>query len=325
MRALLCRELGGLDKLELGELSIREPGAGEILVKVNAAGLNFADLLMIKGQYQEKPDLPFAPGMEIAGRIERVGDGVIGLQPGQRVMATVGHGGFAEAVITKAGDVVALPDEVDDVTAAGFAVAYGTAFGALQWATELHAGETLVVHGSAGGVGLATVECGKALGATVIGTARGKERLEVVKAHGADHVIDTASEDIRSRVKELTEGRGADVFFDPIGGDVFNASLRSVAWGGRLLVIGFAAGDIQQIPANILLVKNISAIGFYWGSYRRHDPDRVRQGFETLLAWYVDGKIKPHVSIERPLEEFREAFEALSERKSTGKIVLTMT
>ncbi len=262
--------------------------------------------------------------MEIAGRIERLGDGVTGLEPGQRVMATVSHGGFAEAVITKAADIVALPDEVDDVTAAGFAVAYGTAFGALQWATELHAGETLVVHGSAGGVGLATVECGKALGATVIGTARGQERLDVVKAHGADHVIDTATEDIRTRVKELTEGRGADVFFDPIGGDVFNASLRSVAWGGRLLVIGFAAGDVQQIPANILLVKNVSAIGFYWGSYRRHDPDRVRQGFETLLAWHVEGKIKPHVSIERPIEEFRDAFEALAERRSTGKVVLTM-
>jgi len=168
------------------------------------------------------------------------------------------------------------------------------------------------------------VECGKALGAKVIGTARGKERLEVVKAHGADHVIDTGTEDLRTRIKDLTEGRGADVFFDPIGGDVFDASLRSVAWRGRLLVIGFAAGNIQQIPANILLVKNVSAIGFYWGSYRRHDPALVRQGFETLLNWHVNGKIKPHISIERPLHEFREAFEALAERRSTGKIVLTM-
>ncbi len=324
MRALLCRDQGGIDSLELGDLPIGEPGEGEVLIKVAAAGLNFADLLMIKGQYQEKPDFPFAPGMEIAGRIDRLGPGVSGLRPGQRVMATVSHGGFAEAAIAKGSEVVPLPDEVDDITAAGFAIAYGTAFGSLQWATELRAGETLVVHGAAGGVGLATVECGKALGATVIGTARGKERLEVVKAHGADHVIDTGTEDIRTRIKELTDERGADVVFDPIGGEIFNASLRSLAWEGRLIIIGFAGGDIQQIPANILLVKNVSAIGFYWGSYRKHDPARVRQGFETLLKWHVEGKIKPHVSIIRPLEEFRDAFEALAQRKSTGKIVLTM-
>lgn len=324
MRALLCRDLGGIDSLELGDLPLGEPSEGEVLIKVGAAGLNFADLLIIKGQYQEKPDLPFAPGMEIAGRIERLGPGVSGVQPGQRVMANVSHGGFAEKVIAKTSEIVALPDEVDDVTAAGFAIAYGTAIGALQWATTLKSGETLVVHGAAGGVGLATVECGKALGATVIGTARGKERLEVVKAHGADHVIDTGSEDLRSRIKELTDGRGADVVFDPIGGEVFNASLRSLAWSGRLLIIGFAGGDIQQIPANILLVKNISAIGFYWGSYRRHDPVLVQEGFKKLLEWHVAGKIKPHVSIQRPLKDFREAFEALQQRKSTGKIVLTM-
>ncbi len=324
MRALLCRDLNGLDSLELGDLSLPEPGEGEVLINVAAAGLNFADLLMIKGQYQEKPALPFAPGMEIAGRIKRLGPGVSGFKPGQRVMATVSHGGFAEAAIAKAGEVVPLPNEVDDITAAGFAIAYGTAIGSLQWATELRTGETLVVHGAAGGVGLATVECGKALGATVIGTARGKERLEVVKAHGADHVIDTATEDIRTRIKELTDGRGADVVFDPIGGEIFNASLRSLAWEGRLIIIGFAGGDIQQIPANVLLVKNVSAIGFYWGSYRKHDPARVRQGFETLLQWHVDGKIKPHVSINRPLEDFQDAFEALAQRKSTGKIVLTI-
>ena len=323
MRALLCRELIGIDGLELGELPTPSPGDGEVLIKVTAAGLNFADLLMIKGQYQEKPDLPFAPGLEIAGRVERVGPGVTNLQPGQRVMATISHGGFAEMAVAKIGDIVPLPDDVDDVTAAGFAVAYGTAFGALQWATTLRSGETLVVHGAAGGVGLATVECGKALGATVIGTARGQERLEIVKTHGADHVIDTSSEDIRGRIKDLTDGRGADVVFDPIGGDVFKASLRSLAWEGRIVIIGFAGGDIQQIPANILLVKNVSTIGFYWGSYRKHDPDRVRQGFETLLQWQVQGRIKPHVSITCPITDFRSAFEALAERRSTGKVVLT--
>ena len=322
MRAVVCNELGGLDRLAIGELPRPVAEAGEVLIQVTAAGLNFADLLMIKGEYQEKPDLPFAPGLEIAGRIVEIGDGVGGLSAGQRVMATVSHGGFAEFAVARGGDVVALPDNVDDVTAAGFAIAYGTAYGSLQWATRLGAGETLVVHGAAGGVGLATVECGKALGANVIGTARGKERLEVVKAHGADHVIDTASEDLREKIKVLTEGQGADVIFDPIGGDVFDASLRSLAWGGRLLVIGFAGGRVQQIPANILLVKNVSTIGFYWGSYRKHDPERVRQGFETLLAWAGEGRIKPHVSMTFELSRFGDALEALEARKSTGKIVL---
>lgn len=325
MRAVVCSEPGGPDQLALGDMPVPEPAAGEVLIKVTAAGLNFADLLMIRGEYQEKPDPPFVPGMEIAGTIERCGTGVTGLSTGQRVMATVSSGGFAEFATARVGDLVALPDAVDDITAAGFAIAYGTAFGALQWATRLDAGETLVVHGSAGGVGLATVECGKALGATVIATARGADRLEVVKAHGADHVIDTRSDDIRARIKALTDGRGADVVFDPIGGDVFDASLRSLAWGGRLLVIGFAGGRIQQIPANLLLVKNVSAVGFYWGSYRKHDPDRVRQGFETLLQWAAEGRIDPHTSMICSLDQFKEALEALAQRKSTGKIVLTMT
>lgn len=323
MRAVVCDELGGIDRLTFGELPAPEPGPGEMLVRVTAAGLNFADLLMIKGEYQEKPSLPFAPGLEIAGTVERFGPGVTGFSPGQRVMATVSHGGFAELAIAKAGDVVALPDGVDDVTAAGFAIAYGTAYGSLQWATRLDADETLVVHGAAGGVGLATVECGKALGATVIGTARGAERLEVVKAHGADHVIDTSAEDLREKIKALTGGRGADVVFDPIGGDVFDASLRSLAWGGRLLVIGFAGGRVQQIPANILLVKNVSAVGFYWGSYRKHDPARVQAGFETLLGWVDEKRIDPHVSMTVDLSEYEKALRALEARKSTGKIVLT--
>lgn len=324
MRAVVCRELGGIDRLTLGELPTPEAGPGEVLVRVTAAGLNFADLLMIKGEYQEKPPLPFAPGLEIAGRIERLGDGVDGFSPGQRVMATVSHGGFAEFAIARAGDIVAVPDNVDDTIAAGFAIAYGTAYGSLRWATHLEAGEVLVVHGAAGGVGLATVEVGKALGAMVIGTARGKERLEVVKEHGADHIIDTESEDLRERIKALTDGRGADVVFDPIGGDVFDASFRSIAWGGRLLVIGFAGGRVQQIPANILLVKNVAAIGFYWGSYRKHDPARVQAGFETLLDWTSRKVIDPHVSMTFDLTDFSKALRALEARKSTGKIVLVV-
>ncbi|MGI9435122.1 MAG: NADPH:quinone oxidoreductase family protein [Geminicoccaceae bacterium] len=324
MRAVCCRELGGFDRLTIGHLELGEPGTGEVRIRVKAAGLNFADLLMVQGRYQEKPALPFAPGMEIAGEIDRLGPGVVGFEPGQRVMATLGHGGFAEMAIVRSEDIVPLPDAIDDVTAAGFAIAYGTALGALQWAGRLKPGETLVVHGSAGGVGLATVECGKALGATVIGTARGQDRLEVVKAHGADHVIDTDSGDLRGQIKALTDQHGADVVFDPIGGEIFDSSLRSLAWEGRLLVIGFAGGKIPEIPANLLLVKNVSAIGFYWGSYRRFDPKRVQTSFETLVDWYVKGLIKPHISVVRPLDRFLEAFEALAERKSTGKVVLTL-
>lgn len=324
MRAVVCKELSGPGGLVVEEVPVPEPGSGEVRIRVRAAGLNFADSLIIKGQYQDRPALPFVPGMEIAGEIEACGSAVAGFVPGDRVMAALGHGGFAEQAVTAAGNVVRLPDSIDAVTAAGFAIAYGTAYGALIWAARLVAGETLVVHGAAGGVGLATVECGKALGARVIATARGAERLEVARARGAEATIDTASEDLRARIKALTGGRGADVVFDPIGGDVFTASLRSVAWEGRILVIGFASGEIPQIPANLLLVKNASAVGFYWGSYRQHDPARVHAAFEELLRWHADGRIRPHVSEVRPLVDARAALELLLSRKSTGKIVLTM-
>ena len=272
MRAVVCKEIGSLDALGVEELAVPEPGAGEMRLRVRAAGVNFADLLMIKGQYQDRPPLPFVPGMEIAGQVESHGPGVAGFLPGDRVMATLGHGGFAEETIVPASNVVRLPDTIDYVTAAGFSIAYGSAYGALAWGSRLRSGETLVVHGAAGGVGLAAVECGRALGARVIATARGAERLDLARAHGAEHTIDTSSEDVRTRIKDLTDGAGADVIFDPIGGDLFEASLRSIAWEGRLLVIGFASGKIPQIPANVLLVKNASAVGFYWGSYRQSRP-----------------------------------------------------
>jgi NADPH2:quinone reductase len=322
MRAIVCRELSGVGGLELADVPTPEPGLNEVRVRVGAAGLNFADTLIIRGQYQEKPALPFVPGMEIAGTIDACGPGVTGVAPGDRVMAALSHGGFAEAAVCSVENVVRLPASMDDETAAGFAIAYGTAYGALCWAGRLQAGETLVVHGAAGGVGLATVECGRALGARVIATARGADHLAVATAHGAEAVIDTASEDVRARIKALTDGRGADVIFDPIGGELFQASLRSIAWEGRLLVIGFASGQIPQIPANLLLVKNASAVGFYWGSYRQRDPARVRAAFEQLLHWHGDGRIKPLVSEVLPLAQARDALERLLARKSSGKIVL---
>jgi NADPH2:quinone reductase len=324
MRAIVCRELSGIGGLELAEIPTPEPGPGEMRIRVRACGLNFADSLMIKGQYQDRPALPFVPGLEVAGRIDACGAGVDGFVPGERVMAALGHGGFAEMAVCPADGVVRLPESIDDITAAGFAVAYGTAYGALCWAGRLQAGETLVVHGAAGGVGLATVECGRVLGSRVIATARGADHLAVASNHGAAAVIDTASEDVRARIRELTDGRGADVIFDPIGGDIFQASLRSIAWGGRILVIGFASGQIPQVPANILLVKNAAAIGFYWGSYREHDLTRVRASFEELLRWHAEGRIRPLVSEVRTLAEAPQALERLLSRRSSGKIVLTI-
>ena len=324
MLALVCRELTGLDGLAVQDLPAPEPGPGQVRIRVRAAGLNFADTLIVKGQYQERPPLPFVPGMEIAGTIEVCGQGVAGIAPGERVLATLEHGGFAEAAVTAADNVVRLPDEVDDVAAASLPIAYGTAYGALCWSGRLQAGETLMVHGAGGGVGLAAVECGHVLGARVIATARGAAHLDAARAHGADHVIDTAREDVRARALELTDGKGVDVILDPIGGELFTASLRAIAWEGRILVIGFASGDIPQIPANRLLLKNAGAIGFYWGSYRRNDPARVRAALDQLLRWCAEGRIRPHASDVLPLAKAREALELLLARKSTGKVVLRM-
>jgi NADPH2:quinone reductase len=295
-----------------------------VRIRVRAAGVNFADGLMLSGRYQEKPHLPFTPGLELAGEIEALGAGVRGLATGQRVLAIVGHGAFAEQVVARADDVVALPDDIDDVTAAGFAIAYGTAHGALRWRAGLHAGETLVVHGAGGGVGLTAVECGKAIGATVIATARGVEKLAVARAHGADHTVDSDDPDLKGRLRELTEGRGADVVYDPVGGAVFDASLRAIAWEGRIVAVGFASGEVPQVPANLLLVKNAAVLGFYWGSYRKHDPERLRDGLKELFAWHRAGRIRPHVSQTLPLARTAEAIRLLAERRAIGKVVVTM-
>ena len=311
MRAIVCRELSGVGGLELADIPIPEPGPGEVRLRVRACGLNFADTLMIRGQYQEKPALPFVPGMEVAGCIDACGAGVEGFVPGERVMAALGHGGFAEMASARPMPILRLPESIDDVTAAGFAVAYGTAYGALCWAARLQAGETLVVHGAAGGVGLATVECGRVLAARVIASARGAEHLAVASAHGAAAAIDTAGEDVRARIRELTDGRGADVVFDPIGGDIFQASLRSIAGVAGSSRSGLRAARSHRSKANILLVKNAAAIGFYWGSYRQHDLARVRTSFEELLRWHAQGWIRPLVSEVLLLAEASQALERL--------------
>ena len=322
MRAVITRELKGPRGLELVDLPVPETGACQVRIAVEAAGVNFADALMLEGRYQERPALPFVPGLEVAGRIDRIGVGVKGLECGQPVLALVDHGGFAEQVIARADDVVTLPEGFDPIVAAGLAIAYGTAFGALVWRAGLAKGEVLLVHGAAGGVGTAAVECGKAIGAVVIATARGPERLAIATAHGADYVVDSDAPDLVDQVRALTKGGGVDVVFDPIGGALFKASLRAIAWEGRIVVIGFASGDIPQIPANILLVKNAAVLGLYWGSYRKHDPERLRAGFRRLFDWHEAGRIRPHVSEVLPLARTFEAIERLRRRQATGKLVV---
>ena len=323
MRAVLCKAFGEPEDLVVEDVPAPPLSAGGARVAVHAAGVNFGDTLMIAGKYQEKPPFPFTPGFEIAGEIIEVAPGVTHLKPGDRVMGTIDKGGYADETVLPADNLTRIPDRMDFATAAGFPVAYGTSHGALAWRARLRSGEVLLVHGAAGGVGLTAVEIGKAMGAEVIATAGGPDKLAIAKAHGADHLIDYSHEDIRERVRALTQGRGADVVYDPVGGDAFDASLRCIAWEGRIIVIGFAGGRVPQIPANLVLVKNCDIIGFYWGSYRKHDLAVVRASYETLFGWFNQGKLKPLVSERFDLAQVAQAMQALRSRRSTGKVVLT--
>ncbi len=323
MRAVLCKAFGGPESLVVETIAAPPLRPGTARVAVHAAGVNFGDTLMIAGTYQEKPPFPFIPGFEIGGEVIEVAPDVATLQPGDRVMGTLSHGAYADEAVVAAEELTTIPAGMDYDVAAGFSVAYGTSHGALDWRARLRQGETLLVHGAAGGVGITAVEIGKAMGAVVIAAAGNADKLAIAKRHGADHLIDYSNEDIRERVRILTAGRGADVVYDPVGGDAFDASLRAIAWEGRIVVIGFAGGRVPQIPANLVLVKNCDIIGFYWGSYRKRKPALVRQSYQQLFRWFDEGKIKPHVSERFDLAEVAEAFRALRTRRSMGKVVLT--
>lgn len=323
MRAVRCHQYGDLANLTVDEVPTPVPGPGQVLVAVHAVGINFADGLMVLGQYQEKPPVPFTPGLEAAGVVEACGEGVTRVRPGDRVIALVDTGAYAEAVVAPEDRLFPVPDGMDLETAAAFAVVYGTSHVALDRRARLQPGETLLVHGAAGGVGLTAVEIGHAMGATVIASASSPEKLARAALHGADHLIDYTHEDLRERVRTITGGRGADVIYDPVGGDVFDASLRCVGWEGRILVVGFASGRIPQAPANILLVKNASVIGIFWGAYRQRDPEVVRDSLSVLFGWYSEGKLKPHISHRLDLADAVRGIGLLRGRQSTGKVVLT--
>ena len=297
------------------------PKQEEICIEISACGLNFGDLLMIDGSYQERPALPFTLGMEPAGIVTALGKNVGRLKVGDRVAVYSGHGGLAQAGCFAAKHCHLIPDNMSMQTAAGFLVAYGTSHLALSHRAQLKTGETLLVLGASGGIGLTAVEIGKRMGATVIACARGAEKLEVAKQAGADHLINSEVDDLRDVVKKLG---GADVVYDPVGGDLFNAALRACNPQARIIPLGFASGKVPQIPANILLVKNISVIGYYWGGYLKFAPEILHNSLKTLLGWYKDGQLQPHISHVLPLPRTNEALDLLRARKSTGKVVINV-
>jgi NADPH:quinone reductase len=324
MWAQLCREWGEPDDLEFGETPEPEMIERGVRINVKAAGVNFADTLIIKGEYQVKPQHPFSPGLEVSGVVIECAAGVTRVKEGDRVMAMVHYGGFAEQVVAEENDVFVIPDNMDFISAAAFPVVYGTSHVGLKYKLKLKAGETLLVNGAAGGVGLTAVEIAKKMGATVIASAGGQDKLKVAAEMGADHLIDYKTEDIRARAKIFTDGRGVDAVYDPVGGSAFDASLRASVQGGRVLVVGFASGTVPQIPANILLVKNLSVIGFYWGAHRILAPQLIMNSFEELLGWYEAGDLNPHVSHTYDLADAGKALNMLTSRKATGKVVLEM-
>ncbi|MEW6645236.1 MAG: NADPH:quinone oxidoreductase family protein [Pseudomonadota bacterium] len=324
MKAVLCRDFEPRQKLRLEDVETPAVGPGQVLIRVEACGLNFFDGLMVEGKYQTRPDLPFTPGSEVAGVVVETGADVTHIRPGMRVLAFNGTGGYAEQAVALAERVYEIPGAMSFVEAAGFLITYATSHHALKDRAGIRPGETLLVLGAAGGVGLTAVEIGKQLGAKVIAAASTPEKLELCRAHGADETINYATDDLRQRLKDLTNGKGVDVVYDPVGGRLTEPAVRSLAINGRLLVIGFAAGDIPAIPLNLLLLKQSAMIGVFWGSFARANPERQAANMAELFSWFAQGRLKPHISGEYPLERFAEALDVVMERAAKGKVVLSM-
>jgi len=303
MKAWLCETLDGIGAMRLQDLPTPEPKPGEVRIAIQAASLNFPDLLIVEGKYQFKPPLPFAPGCELAGVVKAVGEGVTHVKPGDRVLALVMHGAFAEEALADARTVVPIPDAIDFATAASFMFTYGTSYHALKDRAALQPGETLLVLGAAGGVGLAAVELGKLMGARVIAAASSAEKLAACRSRGADETIDYTTEDLKERVKALTGGRGVDVVYDPVGGDYSEAALRGMAWKGRFLVVGFANGEIPRIPLNLALLKGCDIVGVFWGGFVDRDPEGHRANLRQIMDWCVEGKLSGYVQTVYPLTD----------------------
>lgn len=322
MKAVLCKEYGPPESLAVEEVPALVPGAGQVVVSVRACGVNFPDTLIIENKYQLKPALPFSPGAEVAGTVKAVGEGVTRFRPGDRVIAVPGFGGYAEELLAGENDVIRLPEGIDFDAAAAFLITYGTSHYALKERARIQPGETLLVLGAAGGTGLSAVELGKLMGARVIAAASSDEKLQLCKEHGADEVINYSKEDLRERIKVLTGGRGVNVVYDPVGGAFSEQAVRSMAWNGRFLVIGFTAGEIPKIPLNLTLLKGCSIVGVWWGGFLRNEPQRATIFTEELIEWFRQGKVRPHISGRYPLRRAPEALRQVAQRKVTGKIVL---
>lgn len=324
MRAALCRSLGDVSALRVEEVPAPPMAAGQVRIAVQAAGVNFPDILMIEGKYQVKPELPFIPGLEVSGTVMECGQGVTHVVPGQRVLAMARQGGgYASEIVLPGAIVTPIPDSLDFITAAAFPIVYGTAHFALQYRGGLRSGETLLVLGAAGGVGLAAVEIGKLLGARVIAAAGGPDKLAIARQHGADETIDYRSENLRDRVLELTGRKGVDVVFDPVGGTYFEQCVRCIGWEGRILVVGFASGDIPRVATNLILVKNFSVVGVVFGEHSARYPDDSRARLTELLGHQAQGRLNPLVWRSVPIEQAPAALAEIAARRVTGKIVLT--
>ncbi len=324
MKAALCKTLDGPDALVIEEIADPVAAPGEVVVGVRAAALNFLDTLITRGKYQFKPELPFSPAAEIAGVVEAIGEGVTDLKVGQRVCGYIAWGGAREKVAVPARLMIPVPDGVSDTAAAGVCVTYGTAMHGLKDRGGVKAGESVAVLGASGGAGLAAVEISKLLGASVIAVASSAEKLDVCRAHGADKLLNYATTDLKAGLRELTGGKGIDVVYDCVGGDYAEAALRSIAWGGRFLVIGFAAGSIPKIPLNLLLLKNAAAVGVFWGEMIMREPAQHRANMAEVLDWVAKGRLKPHVHATYPLARIGEAINMLDKRLVTGKLVVEL-
>jgi NADPH2:quinone reductase len=324
MKAALCKSLDGPDGLVIEDIAVPHPGPGEALIAVKAAALNFFDTLITRGKYQARPELPFSPSAEVAGIVEAVGAGTEGVKAGARVMAYLGWGGAREKVVAKADTLVAIPSGVSDAVAAGVSVTYGTAIHGLKDRGRLKAGETVAVLGAAGGAGLAAVEIAKLMGARVIAVASSPEKLAVCRDHGADELLNYETGDLKAGLRALTGGKGVDVVYDCVGGGASEAALRATAWQGRFLVVGFASGDIPQIPLNLLLLRGADAIGVFWGEAVKRDPAGHHANMRQVLEWVAQGKLNPRIHATFPLVEIRAALSVLDRRQAIGKVVLTL-